>query len=147
MDTLRKLFLITFFSKSILLTPIPIDIGFKWQEIIFPEPISAIDQRAAFYVDISSVFQDFQEDPLFFLDRKELLLEKIPLSTIEISLFDEEGRAILFKQQSFAFQEDKILVRLNAEEKIKVGEKYIKLKIRSAKDLQNISIIWKNYNL
>jgi len=80
---MKTFFLLLFFSKSVLLTSSPVNLGASWTEIELKKPISAITGGASLQVDVTK--------QVGYTTDFEALMKIIPDGTITAELIPEKG--------------------------------------------------------
>lgn len=135
---MKEFFLMLFFAKSILLTPAGVDLTSEWTRIPLKEPLEAITSGAAIYVDVS-----IQVDAGDSIDKLDAIF---PAGTVEARLVQRDGQEILLANSSaYTFEESKIYLSLDAADGVPTGKEFGELYVRSAKPLNEVSLVWRNH--
>ena len=149
---MKTLFLILFFSKTILLTPTPVDLTNNWLEITPQESFSAITGGASILIQVpieDSRIKTINRDGDIFnqLDRI------FPPETYEAILTDSKGNIILLSERHFSIsdfsftREDSLHISLSAKSPMPTKVEFISVKIKSISVINNVKIYWKNYSM
>jgi len=135
---MKEFFLMLFFAKSILLTPVGVDLEHVWLQIPLDEPLEAITSGAAIYVDVTKhVDADISIDELD---------ATFPAGTIKVRLVQNAGQEVLLDNNSaYTFEEDKVFLNLDAADGVPTDKEFIEMYIQSAKRLSGVSLVWMNH--
>ena len=139
---MKDFFLILLFSKTVLLTPDPINLHGRL-ELVPDKPIEAITSGASIQVDVSSMAAwNDKEDILVF---RKKLSDLFPPGTIKAELVGESKAVTLSYQGNHQFNRDNVILTLYADNGIPTGVEFTKVIIESSIELNGIKIYWKNY--
>lgn len=139
---MKEFFLILFFSKTILLTPEPIDLHGRL-ELVPDKPIEAITSGAGIQVDVSSMAAwNAKEDILVF---RKKLSDIFPPGTINAKLVGKGKGVTLSYQGNHQFNKDNVMLSLYAENGMPTGVEFTKVIIESSIELDGVKVYWKNY--
>lgn len=138
MESMKTFFAILFFSKIVLLTPEPINIGAQWAEVRLSEPLSAVTQGAVLFVDVTNIAG---------MTRDFGALERMfPAGTIEAELFKRNGGSIVLRSSGGAALSKSAVELLMYNTRMPVDVEFVRLRIRSDRDLKGVSLRWQNYS-
>jgi len=139
---MKEFFLILFFSKTVLLTPDPINLHGRL-ELVPDKPIEAITSGASIQVDVSSTAAwNGKEDILVF---RKKLSDLFPPGAIKAKLVGKGKEVTLSYQGNYQFNKDNVMLSLCADNGIPTGVEFTKVIIESSIDLNRIKVYWKNY--
>ena len=140
---MKEFFLILFFSKTLLLTPDPINLHGRL-ELVPDKPIEAITSGASIQVDVSSMAtRNWKEDILVF---REKLSDLFPRSTIKAKLVGKDNKEVTLSYQGgHQFNKDIAMLSLHAHNGMPTGIEFTKVIIESSIKLNGIKVFWKNY--
>ncbi len=139
---MKEFFLILLFSKTILLTPDPINLHGRL-ELVPDKSIRAITSGASVQIDVSSLInKDENEGILAFRKR---LLGMFPPKTISAKLLGEDAGVVLQYDGGYSFNKDGVWLGLYAENGIPTDIEFKRVVIESSIKLNGIKILWKNY--
>ena len=140
---MKEFFLILFFGKAVLLTPVPIDLHGR-VEMVPPEPIKAITSGASIEIDVSSkITWDGKEN---ILDFRKRVAELFPSGTITASLVRPDSSELALVYEGFySISKDDVRLSLYAPNGVPTGIEFTKVIVDSTIELNGIQIIWKNY--
>lgn len=138
MNTFKAMLAALFFSKLILLTPQPVDLGREWSDVKLTAPISAITPGASLLVDVTRVPG---------VQRDFATLERMfPKGTVEAQLFLNNGSAInLQSSGGVALSKNSVELLVHSSD-IPVNADFTRLRVRSNIDLKQVRISWQNYS-
>lgn len=139
---MKELLRILFFSKTILLTPHPIDLHGRI-ELIPDEPIEAITNGAGIEVDVSSMIAWKNHENIMLFKRR--LLSLFPPETISVKLIGENAELEMYYDGSYSFNENIVILYVEAKNGVPVGVKYNKVVVSSGVKLKHIKVYWRNY--
>ena len=132
---------IMLFGGSTLITPEPVAIGVESAEVVFSEPIKALDKHASFNVKVSEYvesehFQDFTRE----------VNSKFPEGCIKIRLNSKGSDPVLFSKRSVTWNNPRdVSVNLKSEDGVPTDRKYTSLIISSCNEIKSTKITWYNY--
>ncbi len=135
---------VLFLGKTILLTPVPIDINNQWLELKLNEPLEAITSGASLEVRFSRQYQLFigLKD---FNDIYEIANESLPEGGIEAELIDENGNKIILSGRVLSFSKDYVSYGLIGNAPLPTSIKFNRIKLKSNIKIEGVEIFWKNY--
>jgi hypothetical protein len=140
---MKEFFLILLFSKTVLLTPVPIDLYGK-MEFNLENPIDAITSGASIQVDISSMFKIHDDENI--LQFRSRVKETIPPGSVVAILFDEKGEKILLEYKGGnQFNGKSVMIILTNADGVPIDRKFKRVVISSKVNLEGINIYWKNF--
>ena len=129
------------FGGSTLITPEPIAIGDEPVEVIFRDPIKAMDKYASFNVKVSeyaesSHFQDFTKE----------ITSNFPEGCLKIHLNSKNSDSVLFTKRAVTWNNPgDVSVNLKSAGGVATDMKYTSLIISSCNELKSTKITWFNY--
>ena len=139
---MKEFFLILFFSKTILLTPDPINLHGRL-ELAPDKPIEAITSGASIQVDVSSmVGWNGKEDILVF---RKKISDLFPLGTIKAKLVGKGKEVTLSYHGDHQFNKDHVMLSLYADNGVPSSVEFTKVIIESSIELNGIKVYWKNF--
>ncbi len=133
-------FLILFFSKTLLLTPIPVDIE-KTYTLNLEKPISAITSGASIQLDVSDMLLLENSNILEIRNRVSDIFFKDSID-VEISLMDEKIKMIF--DGATLINNDSVRLILHSSDDV-LDKDFNKIIINTKIKLENIKVYWKNY--
>lgn len=133
------------FAKVIMLTPNPIDIKPGCLELELAEPLSAINEGAALYIDVSSMLPD---DVNGIFEAQAWVEETFPKKSAQARLLDSSNdiEVEFFFEGNSSWSEDQIRLVLSGSSGVSTNAEYDKIFLETTIGLHNVSIIWKNYS-
>ncbi|RUO35487.1 hypothetical protein CWE13_11190 [Aliidiomarina shirensis] len=133
------------FAKVIMLTPNPIDIEPGCLELELAEPLSAINEGAVLYIDVSSMLPD---DVNGIFEARAWVKETFPKRSVQARLHDSysDTEVELFFEGDSSWSENQIRLVLSGTSGVPTSIEYDKLFVETNIDLKGVSIIWKNYS-
>jgi hypothetical protein len=148
---MKTFLLLLFFSKTILLTPEPIDLTYKWVEISPPKSFSAITEGASIIIQVpvdDSRIRNIDKD----IDIFNQLSRIFPPDTFEAILTDSKGNDIILSNRSFMIsdfnlsREDSIWISLSTQSRlIPTKTDFVSVKVRSDSEIKNVKLLWRNF--
>lgn len=133
-----KIFLlILFFSKFILLTPVPISLSEEWVFVAPDKPITAITGGASIRIDISN----YINDKMSFEEVKS----KFPNGSIKGKLISDNGTIIELENKYSSHNQNQVMLILDANEPIPLKVKFTKVALKSLQPIEKINVYWRNY--
>jgi len=136
---MKEFFTMLFFGSSLLLTPVPIDIGKEWVNLTPKKQIKAINCGAKLFLDITKSVGN--------IDAVGLLDKMLPAGTIEAELIPETGPSYVLRNSSaYGFSDNKVLAILMADS-VPLNIKFNKVRLRSSIRLKSVTVTWMNYSL
>jgi hypothetical protein len=140
---MKEFFLILFFGKAVLLTPVPIDINASLV-LEFDEPVSAVTPGASVLIDVSAMLT--AQDREHIQNSGERVSKLFPDGSITAQLTGTEGASILLTfDGGFLIGDDAIELALNAQGGVPTDLEFKRMVIESTVELKGVSISWKNY--
>lgn len=137
--------LILFFSKTLLLTPSPIDVNGS-VEIHPSKPLKAITEGASLELDVSSIVEMGSIKDEGILRLKQKVLEKFPSGKIHAKLITEDGRSVNLEYVGhYSYRDYNIWLILEGNPGIPTDLKFNSVRIESEIPLKGIKVFWKNY--
>ena len=136
MESIKTLFLLMFFSKSVLLTPIPVTIGDDWQQINIPETLDVITGGAAIFIDVSQLVNK----PLNFEGAKELFRA----NTVEGLLITKQGKEVVIRSKGNSFTNEQTFIIVSGNEPIPTNIEIVSVKLKSNTELKEVRVFWEN---
>ncbi len=137
---MKNLILMMLFSKIIILTPAPITLSDKWVEVVPKEPLRAITSGAGIFIDVTSIVGVELEN--------DSLRNTIPPGSIIAKLIDKQGRELkMTNGDAYSTSKDTTELILLSETTMPIKNDFIKLIIKSKKNIESIKITWKNCKL
>lgn len=145
---MKDLFLILLFSKTLLLTPEPINITGSY-ELSPNEPLSAITEGANLAIDVSSIIKPHKNEDIDVFHNR--LFTKFPENSIKAILTNKNNKKdeviLTFKRaHSTGQNNNKIEIYLYADQGMPKNHEYDTLKIVSEVELKNVLISWANFS-
>jgi len=134
---MKNLFLIIFFGKLILLTNSPISINTSWHDVYFSEPVNAITSGASILIDVSKLIPP--ENGL------AALRGQFPTGTVEAILYTDSGKELLLAHKGYYWSKKECMLALYRQGGMPTDLKFTRLKIKSSIPLNNVKVLWKNY--
>jgi hypothetical protein len=137
--------LILFFSKTLLLTPNPIDINGS-VEIHPSEPLKAITEGASLQLDVSSAIGIGSIKDEGILKLKERVLEKFPSGKVHAQLITADNKSVSLEYEgNYSYRDHSIWLTLAGQPGVPTDLKFNKVRIESEIPLQGVKVLWKNY--
>jgi len=137
---MKTFFLLLFFSKTVLLTPVPISIGSDWIEVNPDETFSAITGGAAIYIDVSS----YVSAELDLSQQVEVVENQFPNGSITGIIFDEDEKEYSVANKGSSHGADSVRLLMNFGAPMPTDVEFTKIVLRSDKQLEQVSVYWKN---
>ena len=139
---MKELFLILLFSKTVLLTPVPIDL-YGQLDLIPERPLEAITSGASIQIDVSSRISWDGED---IFDFRQKLSDIFPPGTIEAELKgSHDEKVILVYTGHTEFNDESVRLLLYAEPGVPLDVEFEKVSIKSSIRFEGVRIFWKNF--
>lgn len=133
---IKTLLMLMLFSKTILLTAIPIFLGNYCYEIAPEEPLVAITGGARIAVDITNLVKD----PFNDIE----VTKKFPDGIIKGKLIAKDGTEIELTSKGSSHNKQSARLIVSAPNNVPTDKDFIKVKIKSDLKLENVSIFWVN---
>ncbi len=137
-----------FFSKVILLTPVPVDLHVGANTIPLPEPIEAISPGASVEIDVTSLVNPGMERDLIkdLLTLDDKIKKLFSGETIVALLVSEEGeRAELIHHGGYTIGKTDVRISLLNKDGMPVDVEFIFLQINTTLPMKDVRIYWKNH--
>ena len=137
---MKALLMMLLLSKTLLLTPIPIDLSNTWTELTPKKPLKAITGGAGIYIDVTALVSKDTS--------AEELQKYFPSGSIVARLVDKKGYEFLMvNEQAYSTSDEEIRLILLNDSPTPTDKKFVKVFIKSKKPFSNVKIIWKNGKL
>lgn len=107
------------------------------------EPIEAITNGAGIEVDVSSMIAWKNHENIMLFKRR--LLSLFPPETISVKLIGENAELEMYYDGSYSFNENIVILYVEAKNGVPVGVKYNKVVVSSGVKLKHIKVYWRNY--
>ena len=140
---LKALFMLLFFSATILLTPYPVSTRNGVVTLKLTKPISAVTPDAALQIDITPMMTVRNHNIPELLRQGEALIPKNTITAILKRTEKDKDGIVISNKGRVSTDGDSVRVSLTG--KIPVGEKFTYIKITSQTQLKDVKIYWKNY--
>jgi hypothetical protein len=141
-----KYLILLLFSKTILLTPAPINLGVGFTRLELAKPIQAITPGASLQLDITSMLKPLVNNN--FLEIKKKTNELFPIGSVSATLTTDSGVDVLLSNNGgFLYRKDRVTLSLHNKKGVPVYEDFQFLQFRSDIKFENVKIYWKNFNL
>lgn len=141
---MKEFFLILFFSKTILLTPVPVNIS--GEMVISPEkPLEAITPGASLEIDVSDFTGRIKMKELGMIEVKKILKERIPEGSVSATLHGAKGEKVLLNESGFSISNDGAKLTLFADQGIPTNVAFHRITITSNSELRGVKVYWKNF--
>ena len=133
-----------FLGKSVLLTPMPVDINGTY-ELSLTKPLNVVTSGAYVSIDVTAMLaQKFKREiDLSVLEAKFYAL--VPRESIEASLIAKNGEVSKFTHISFGQSDDADYLILSRQGGLSTDKKFVKMVITSKAPLKGVQIEWSNY--
>lgn len=135
-----------FLGKSILLTPIPIDINGSF-DIDIKNSLNVVSTRPYISIDITSMLLPQIKPGVDLLSFEKIFKAKFPENSIEASLFEKNGEITKLTNISFAQGNENNWLILSKNGDIATNKKFVKVVVTSKVPLKDVLIKWTNYSL
>ena len=133
-------FLALFFSKSVLLTPAPIDLDARERVVNSPEPLNILDERAALYVHLANITKD---------EFGQIIVNKMQYpgaDKINASMCDNSDKCIPLAYEGLALQEHSVEAVYRADWSGRGKIEFSSVRISSDVSFHAVSLRWANSN-
>jgi hypothetical protein len=138
---MKEFFLILFFSKTILLTPDPINL-FGEMEIIPDKPLKAITSGATIQLDVSSMIGKNQGITEF----DKTMEKNFPAGSFQATLYGSNNKEVTLRYDGhYSFSDKDVRLTLSTDSGVPTDAEFSKVRITSSIRLKNIKVFWKNY--
>lgn len=144
-ENIKTFFAILFYSKTILLTPQPVNLGREWTEIRLSAPLVAVTPGAALYADIG----DLGAGPDAHLelqkpDSSGLIVAKLIDAAGKETILTYRNGISFTKKASGKYAQELILQA--GDGGVPIQTEFTRLLIRSERALPGVRITWQNYS-
>ena len=136
---MKTFFLLLFFSKTLLLTPDPINLSQDWMQIVPQRPLTAITSGATIIIDITSIVGE--EKNIATLERT------FPRGTVEAKLIRDDGTEVTLHDGFFAYSEHQCWILLSGDGPVPTSVRFVKVLVRGSPILRGVKVSWKNFQL
>lgn len=141
---MKELFLILFFSKTVLLTPVPVNIS--GEVVIRPEkPLEAITSGASLDIDVTDFIGRIKINEAGIFEIREIIKKKIPEGSVTATLHGTQGEKILLSKSGVSKAKDVARLSLYADSGIPTNMAFNKITITSSTELRGVQVYWKNF--
>ena len=140
---MKEFFLILFFSKTVLLTPDPINIHDE-TFLVPQEPVTAITNGASLRIDVSNLHKDLGIKRGGLTESRVILKKLIPSGSVKAELHSK-GEVVTLNQESYSIFNDGAELVLSSEAGIPTNIAFHKIKIISLVNLDGVKISWRNF--
>lgn len=141
---MKELFLILFFSKTVLLTPVPVNIS--GEVVIRPEkPLEAITSGASLDIDVIDFIGRIKINEAGIFEIREIIKKKIPEGSVTATLHNSQGEKILLNKSGISKAKDVARLSLYADSGIPTNMAFNKITITSSTELRGVQVYWKNF--
>ena len=140
MEDLKILFLLLFFSKTVVLTASPISIDEGWTTLRPKEPLTAITGGAAIYVDVTEYLKPLGLQPFDFAG----VAKVFPEGVVEGRLLTEGGSEIELRNLASSHGNDVIRLIVGPEGSMPTELEFVEVKLRSQVPIDSVRVFWKN---
>lgn len=141
---MKEFFLILFFSKTVLLTPVPVDIS--GELVIRPEkPLEAITPGASLGIDVSDLIGRLKIKEAGVIEVRELLKEKITEGSVSATLHGTKGEKVVLNESGISIANDVARLNLYADAGVPTNVAFNKIIITSRTELKGVKVYWKNF--
>ena len=139
---MRELFVIFFFSKTVLLTPYPIDL-YGSIELTLDNPIEAITTGAGIEIDVSTMIKWESREDIEGFERR--LLSLFPPGSVSAKIIGNNIKLPMYYEGAYSFNENSVVLYLDAKHGVPTGIKFSMVIVSSTVEMKNIKIFWRNY--
>lgn len=140
---MKVFLLILFFSKTLLLTPDSVNFIGEL-ELIPKEPLTAITSGASLQVDVSNFAKGINIKEKGIVESRKLLKELIPEGSVNAILYSKDLEVPL-NDNGFTLSNDGATLVLSTKTGVPVDVEFVKVKISSQIQFNDIKIFWKNF--
>jgi hypothetical protein len=146
MENIYIFILTLFLGKSVLLTPVPIDVNGSF-EITVKKSLNVVSSEPYISIDVTSMLRPNVKPGVDLLAFEKVFKTKFPADSIEVLLFEKNGEITKLTHISFAQDNEKNWLVLSKNGVISTNKKFVKVLISSKVVLKDISVTWTNYTL
>jgi hypothetical protein len=143
-NNMKELFLILFFSKTVLLTPVPVNIS--GEVVIRPEKsLEAITPGASLQIDVSDFIGRMKIKEAGIFELEEILNKRIPEGSVTATLHGPQGEKVVLNKSGISKAKDIARLSLYADSGIPTNVAFNKIIITSNTELIGVKVYWKNF--
>ena len=135
-----------FLGKSVLLTPMPIDINGSF-EIDVKNSLNVVSTGPYISIDVTSMLLPQIKPGVDLLSFEKIFKAKFPENSIEVSLFEKNGELTKLTNISFAQSNENNWLILSKNGDISTNKKFVKVVVTSKVLLKGVLVKWTNYSL
>ena len=135
-----------FLGKSVLLTPMPIDINGSF-EIDVKNSLNVVSTGPYISIDVTSMLLPQIKPGVDLLSFEKIFKAKFPENSIEVSLFEKNGELTKLTNISFAQSNENNWLILSKNGDISTNKKFVKVVVTSKVPLKGVLVKWTNYLL
>lgn len=131
-------FMTFFFSKSVLLTPVPIDIDVNQRQINSPEPLNILNERAALYIHLANLTKE---------ESGEIIMNKMQYpgaDKIKPSMCDKNDKCVALVYEGLALQQHSVEAIYSADWRGRDKAEFNSVHISSDVAFHGITLRWAN---
>lgn len=140
---MKEFFLILLFSKTVLLTPEPVDLDGRI-ELAPDTPIEAITPGASIEIDVTPVIAWSGKEDITSFDKR--LSDHFPPGGITATLVaDGHENVALSYRGHHRFNGKRVVLSLDADHGVPPGVKFNRVIIQSNIKLEGVRVYWRNY--
>lgn len=134
---------ILFFAKTVLLTPVPIDL-YGDLDMRLRTPLTAITSGASIEVSVSSMILIREKEGI--LEFRRRVKSAFPPGAIEAKLIGNDGREVKLRYEGhFAFSHDAVELALTANSGVPENVEFERVVVTSHIKLESVLVSWKNH--
>ncbi len=134
---------ILFFAKTVLLTPVPIDL-YGDLDMRLRTPLTAITSGASIQVNVSSMISKSEKEGILEFGRR--VESAFPPGTIQAKLTGNDGQEVkLSYEGNYAYSSDAVLLTLTANNGVPKNVEFERIIITSHIKLKSVLLSWKNH--
>ena len=130
--------IVLFFSKSVLLTPVPIDIDASQKLVKSPEPLNILDERAALYVHLANITKE---------EFGEIIRNRMQYpgaDKIKPSMCDKSDKCIPLAYEGLALQEHSVEAIYRANWSGRDKSEFSSVRVTSDVAFHGVTLRWAN---
>jgi len=141
---MKEFFLILFFGKSVLLTPMPVTLEDE-VALVPKEPLSAITIGANLEIDVTHIIKWAQEEE-GILEFRDRVRKRFPPQSIKARLIQKTGNEITLSYDGLMqFNNKSTLLSLYGEKGVPIDREFYKVIITSNIKINDVLVHWKNH--
>lgn len=134
---------ILFFAKTVLLTPVPIDL-FGDLDMRLRTPLTAITSGASVQVNVSSMISKPEKEGILEFGRR--VESAFPPGTLEAKLTGKDGQEVRLRYVGkYAYSSDAVVLLLTADNGVPKNVEFERIVVTSHIKLKSVLVSWKNY--